>query len=659
MPGLPQIALDYSLRDYQQTLVQQVFAQWHEFNRRVMLQLATGGGKTVLFSAIASEFTAKGERVLVLAHRDELLTQAQSKLEAVTGMPVGIIKAGSRVNPLFSIQVASIQTLVRRQQLPDAALVICDEAHHSCSRSYTKIFDHYQQAYILGVTATPARIDGQGFKFLYDTLVNGPSVAELITAGHLSRFKLIGAASVVKTSGLKTTGGDFNQRDLASAVNTSLVMGDLVKSWHQHAFGKKTVVFAVGIAYSKAIAAAYREAGISAEHLDGETPTLERQAILERFRTGQTLVLSNCGIISEGFDVPSIEAIQCVRATKSPILWLQMVGRALRPASGKDYAIIIDHTENWMYHGLPDRERQWSLNPLSLSSVSKWVSVCPQCRHVFLPLPYEEKPIRIEWDSKQLELLKWCRHTCPDCRTGFEVQKWDGLGSPPPPRLIKQDRNVELYEIPLNCNLEIIGTACQLAATKTKRKNTPESLLLTVVRQYSDITLEEVMECAKVLEVTLVKAIQLWCFRLAHQLSQCQNWEEVEAIIAANQAYKQKVWNLLTSNERDAIKALKNASLSSGVEEIAPSVIETATSDIADSQKNEWLSPECLEDISNNLKVCIAIDCPQTLLELRQIFPNYALKAACRLLSATEQEQIKQWVLQQNATQSGLLIRIS
>ena len=239
------------------------------------------------------------------------------------------------------------------------------------------------------------------------------------------------------------------------------------------------------------------------------------------------------------------------------------------------------------------------------------------------------------------------------------MQKWDGKGEPPPPRFIKENRNVELYEIPLNCNLEILGTACQLAAIKSKRKNIPESLLLTVMRQFSHITLAEVTECAKVLGVPQIEAIQLWCFRLAHQLSQCQNWAEVEAIIAANQAYKQKVWNLLTPDERDAIKALKSASQPSEVQDIAPSARETATSDIADSHNDAWLSPECLEDMAGNLKACVTDDCPQMLLELRQIYPNYALKAACRLLSATEQEQVKQWVLQQNATKSGLLIRIS
>ncbi len=495
MSTLPQAT--YHLRDYQQALVQEVFAQWHCGNRRVMLQLPTGGGKTVLFSALAREFTTRGEGVLVLAHREELLTQAREKLESVTELPVGIIKAGYPASPLFPVQVASVQTLIRRKHLPEAALVICDEAHHSCSQSYTKIFEHYDRAYILGVTATPARIDGQGFKFLYDALVLGPSVAELIKAGHLCRFKLFAAQNAIKTTGVKTTGGDFNQRSLAEAVNTALVMGDLIETWQKHASGKKTVLFAVDVAHSKAIADAYIQAGIPAEHLDGETPAEERKAILERFRTGQTLVLTNCGIVSEGFDLPSIEAIQCVRPTKSLILWLQMVGRALRPSFGKDYAIIIDHTQNWLIHGLPDEERDWSLEPVSLTS-RQWALECPECHHIFKALPHEQNPFRMEWDTLHQEMKPVMRATCPNCEVLMEFQQGTG-GDPPPPRIVTQDDSAPIEEVQLEANPLIIAELQRLREIQANCGYKPMWIYYRLIESFPNVGLIELRECAKIL----------------------------------------------------------------------------------------------------------------------------------------------------------------
>lgn len=478
MTALPQTA--YPLRDYQETLIQQTEAHWHAGRRRVKLQLATGAGKTVLFSAVAREFTNKGERVMVLAHREELLFQAQEKLAGVTGQPVGIIKAGCPSDPSKLIQVASIQTLARRQHLPDAALVICDESHHSAARSYIKIFDHYQSAYILGVTATPARIDGQGFKFLYDALLLGPSVTELIQAGHLCRFKLFASQNAIKTSGVRTTGGDFNARDLSEAVNTSLVMGDLIETWQKHALGKKTVVFAVNVAHSLAIATAYIEAGIPAEHLDGETPPTERANILERFRTGETLVLTNCGIISEGFDVPTIEAVQCVRPTKSLILWLQMLGRSLRPSPGKDHAILVDHTQNWIFHGLPDEEREWSLEPVSLKSL-QWALQCPACQHIFRPLPHEQKSLIA---------------SCPNCTAKIQFEM--GVGGLDAPRLL-ESLDAQLTQVCLECNPTIAATLLEIKKYQEENNLKKSWVYQMLMHNCPDVGLPELRLCARLL----------------------------------------------------------------------------------------------------------------------------------------------------------------
>jgi superfamily II DNA or RNA helicase len=245
----------YHLRDYQIEIIQQVFCLWKSGARHLMLQLPTGGGKTIIFTALAHEFTVRAEPVLVVAHREELITQAAAKLEAVTGMPVGIIKAGYKQDGNCSIQVASIQTLIRRQP-PPASLVIFDEAHHCHSRTYATVFKHYAErnSYILGFTATPMRTDGRGLRYLYsgtqgfEQLIVGPTVKDLIERQYLCPFKLYSPTQIIEasTASIKTTGGDYNQKQLADLVERKLIVGDVIETWKKHAEGKRTVLFAQG-----------------------------------------------------------------------------------------------------------------------------------------------------------------------------------------------------------------------------------------------------------------------------------------------------------------------------------------------------------------------------------------------------------------------------
>ena len=332
---------------------------------------------------------------------------------------------------------------------------------------------------------------------MYDSLVLGSSVATLIEQGHLSRYKLFASPSAINTTGVRTTGGDFNARDLAAAVDSSLVAGDLIETWRQFADGKKTVVFAIDIVHSKAIAAAYVAAGVPAEHLDGETPSDERKAILERFRTGETLVLTNCGIVSEGFDLPSIEAIQCVRPTKSVVLWLQMVGRALRPAPGKGFALIIDHTMNWFNLGLPDEPREWSLEPTSLES-EQWALECPNCSHIFKPLPHEQKPFGTKWDSNRRVMKLFMRANCPNCEVQIEFQKGTG-GEPPPARIIEKDESATLELIQTEPNAEILQELHRLKEVQQRRGFRPGWIYYKLIESHPNLGLLELREVAKIL----------------------------------------------------------------------------------------------------------------------------------------------------------------
>lgn len=351
-----------SLRDYQRQLITGIYERWQYGDRAVMAQLPTGGGKTICFGAITQEFTSRGETVLILAHREELVTQARDKVGAIANVPTGIIKAGYAPNYSAPIQVASVQSLVRRLNAIECpSLIVVDEAHHSTANSYRKILGAYPDSYVLGVSATPTRLDGSGFDDLYDSLVCGPTVSELITGGYLSPFRLFADPRPMTTKGVKKQQGDYSVGDLARANDAIELSGNLIASYRQHCFGKRCVVFAVNVEHSRTIAARYNAAGIPAKHLDGKTPDNERREALRQLAAGELLVLTNCALFDEGLDIPAIEAIQCARPTASLVKWLQMVGRALRTAPGKKYAVILDHTKNWAIHGLPTRPRLWTL----------------------------------------------------------------------------------------------------------------------------------------------------------------------------------------------------------------------------------------------------------------------------------------------------------
>ena len=369
------------LRDYQVDLIAQIEAAIAQGHRRIMLQLPTGAGKTRCFVELVKNhrFAPYADGVyncLIIAHRTELIDQAKKylkqELRDTSYIHIGIIKAGRELSPRCSIQVASIQTLNskldRKQWVPPAGLVIIDEAHHATAKSYQKAIEHYSNAIILGVTATPIRTDGKGFKDSFDILIKGPSINELTAQQHLCPFRLFAYyIQRINLRNVSTRAGDFDLNQLADAVVTSEVRADLVKTWEQYAKGKRTVVFAVNIQLSKEYAEAYCNAGYVAEHVDGETPDGERDKILERFTKGETQILCNCSIVTEGFDLPEMECVQIVRPTKSLSLWLQMVGRSLRYAEGKT-AIILDHTDNYERLGLPDAERNWTLDGIDRNS---------------------------------------------------------------------------------------------------------------------------------------------------------------------------------------------------------------------------------------------------------------------------------------------------
>lgn len=353
----------FQLRPYQETMVSEILNSLAHHDS-VVGQLPTGGGKTIVLSAIANEFTRRGEDVLLLSHREELVTQGAEKLQAVTGEKVGIIKAGYPDEQHHPIQSASVQSLVRRlhKYHPERfGLLIVDECHHTTASTYRKILEHFEGCYTLGFSATPTRADSTGLDDLFSYMVTGPTIKQLISDGHLSPYRYLAAEHSMITKGAKVRRGDYTSKSLAALNPRDTLAADLVSSYRQHCDGLRCLVFAIDRDYSKAIAARYQADGVPAIHLDGETPPEVRKAALEAFQAGEIKVVCNVGLFTEGTDIPAVEALQLARPTKSLPLFLQMNGRVLRPAPGKTKAIIIDHAGNWERFGLPCDDRQWTL----------------------------------------------------------------------------------------------------------------------------------------------------------------------------------------------------------------------------------------------------------------------------------------------------------
>jgi superfamily II DNA or RNA helicase len=353
----------FELRDYQADLLDRLQNLWNTGTRRVLLQLATGGGKTICLATVIDRALARGETCLVVVHREELLTQTIAKVAAITGTTAGIIKAGRKPDHSSPVQVASVATLVNRlDQYPSFDVLILDECHHSNSQTWRKVTDHFSNSLLLGVSATPIRMDGSGFRDIFDTLISGITMAELIIQGHLSQYRYYAPANGLNLTGLRTRCGDYTRESIEAANSAIEVAADCLKAYQDYLWGKQTLIFAVSVAHSREIASSFSAQGIPAAHLDGRDDPEVRSQTMEAFRAGTVRVLTNCALFTEGLDVPGIDAVILARPTKSLGLWLQMCGRALRPSPGKDHAIIIDLGENWTRFGLPADDREWTLD---------------------------------------------------------------------------------------------------------------------------------------------------------------------------------------------------------------------------------------------------------------------------------------------------------
>lgn len=388
--------MSLALRPNQLEMYERARARLRDGMQRLLLQAPTGFGKTVLVSHMLKNSRAKNCRAWFVVHRRELVKQSIETLALGANLPLGVVAAGFRGNRHELTQVCGVQTLSKRRHLlPDPDLIVWDECHHVAAGSWADIFAAYPKAVHIGLTATPERLDGTGLGKWFEDIITGPPVAQLIAEGWLTQYRLF-APGGPDLSAVHTVAGDYNKKELAMAMAKTAVTGDALTHYLKHARGRRAVVFMWSVESSQQMAQKFQEAGIPAAHLDGKTDDQARDRMIEDFRQGKLLVLTNVEIISEGFDLPAIEAVFLLRPTQSLSLYLQQVGRALRTSPGKTEALIFDHAGNCRTHGLPDDERQWSLQGRVKSKANR--DSCPvrQCPKCFAML------------SASKNLCKWC-----------------------------------------------------------------------------------------------------------------------------------------------------------------------------------------------------------------------------------------------------------
>ena len=423
------------LRDYQRNAVDRVKAV---LDKRPILVAPTGSGKTVMAVTLVQELDLP---TLWLAHRKELIDQAASHLQSL-GLWCGRIMAGYPSEPLAKVQVASVQTLVRRTA-PPAELIVVDESHHATASSYGRVLANYPNASVVGLTATPFRLDGHGLGDVFREIVIAAYTDDLCKAGILHDPRVFAGKSP-DLRRVKISMGDYALDELSKRTNTDERNADIVKTWQEKSSGRRTVAFAVDVAHSQAIVAAFRAAGVAAEHIDGTTPKDEREAVLGRLRDARTHIVSNCMVLTEGWDLPALETAILARPTASLNLHLQMIGRIMRACPDKAGAIVLDHAGNHHVHGRVTRRVEYSLDsdrkvgerdPLQLRRCEACqllfdpgLPCCPECGWIPEPATPREK-VPIHGDGKLVEF--------DDADFGYRAEFW---------RLVEAQRMAAMYQ---------------------------------------------------------------------------------------------------------------------------------------------------------------------------------------------------------------------
>jgi superfamily II DNA or RNA helicase len=436
-----------ALRPYQSDAIEGLRAAFRAGHMSPLLVSPTGSGKTVMFSYLSGKLRESKKRLQILVHRAELVDQVSRTLGAFR-VPHGLITADATHDPLATVHVSSVFTLSRRMQrvrVPD--YVICDEAHHCIKKStWGKVIDEWREKNpalrLIGVTATPARLSGEGLGEMFDHMVFGPTAGELMEIGALARYRLFAPAVAIDLSAVKTVAGDFSRAGMSAALDKPAITGDAVSHYLRICPGVPAVAFCASIEHANHVRDQFERAGIRAITLDGKMDAgLRRQAIRD-FEAGVIQVITSCDLISEGFDVPGIVCAILLRPTQSLALYLQQVGRALRP--GKPNAIILDHVGNTARHGLPDDPREWTLTGTTNGRKSKAAedsarqcgecfavsaAAAPKCRECGKPFPVKSRSVdEVAGELSEIEVAAIKREAAKAQGSARDLQSLTELG---------------------------------------------------------------------------------------------------------------------------------------------------------------------------------------------------------------------------------------
>lgn len=427
-----------ALRDYQQDLYDKTVNSFRQGNKRVLVTVGCGAGKSYIFAKMAERTNGP---VLVLTHRRELQEQT------------GRLFQENGINARVSMILTEANRLGQYER---PALIITDEAHLSRSNSWMKVLDYYD-TYTVGFSATPVRLSGEPMGDVYDDLVTGVSVRWLIDNHRLAPYEYY-APTVVETDGLRVQGGDYVIKDLEQLMSGRAIYSDVLKSWERIAKGEKTIAYCVSVKHAKETAAMFNAAGYPAVEIDGGTPPTKRAEIMQDFRDGKITVLCNVGIISEGVSIDDVTCCLLLRPTESHALYWQQGMRAMRYQPGK-VAKIIDAVGNYTRNPLFDADVEWSLT----KSIKKrsamnaegnfYIRTCPKCFKVFKTAP-----------------------VCPYCGAVYPLH----------PREVKAHENIELQRISAEDAAKAEAARKQARMEVGRARTMPELIAIGKERGYKN-----------------------------------------------------------------------------------------------------------------------------------------------------------------------------
>ena len=335
----------FKLRDYQQETVDNIYQSMKQGNRRIIVQQPPRTGKTVIMAEIARKTTDKGNRVMFIIHRKEVLAQAKATFEQ-QNVNMGLATMGM------------VQTLTRRvNKLTEPQLILIDEAHHAISNSYRRIIDTFPNAYILYFTATPIRTCQDQLDQIADDIIVGKSIKWLTQHHFLAPFHYYGLGDIDRSK-LRKQNGDYSSQSMDEAISHQ-IYGHIVQQYQRLANDKQAVVYCHSIESAKKVTEQFTQAGITAAEIDGDTDTKARDRLVQKFRNQELTILANVNLFTEGVDLPNVDCVIMARPTSSLALYLQFSMRCLNPREGKT-AVIIDHVDNFLNFGLPSSDRNWS-----------------------------------------------------------------------------------------------------------------------------------------------------------------------------------------------------------------------------------------------------------------------------------------------------------